>query len=323
MSKIADVLRLAAAEVGYNRFADPNPGTKYGRFYAELVGNAYYGTSGVPYCAMFVTYIMHMAGVSVPGLPGAYCPWIKTAGVKAGLAIDPHSACPGDIVLFDWGGDGVCDHIGIVEKNCGNYLQTIEGNTSTGANGSQSNGGRVARRTRSFTSVNCVIRPNYADGGWIQDSVGWWYRNADGSYTKDGWQAIDGKWYLFDTQGYMIRGWHKRGGYWYYMGSDGAMVTGWQAISGKWYYFNKNGDMATGWVRDEGKWYYLDTNGDMKVGWILDNGKWYLTDGSGAIKTNTIAVSGGNAYAFMPDGSMTTGDVMASADANGVLHIKP
>lgn len=163
MSKIADVLRLAAAEVGYNRFADPNPGTKYGRFYAELVGNAYYGTSGVPYCAMFVTYIMHMAGVSVPGLPGAYCPWIKTAGVKAGLAIDPHSAFPGDIVLFDWGGDGVCDHIGIVEKNCGNYLQTIEGNTSVGSSGSQSNGGRVARRTRSFSTINCVIHPSYDD----------------------------------------------------------------------------------------------------------------------------------------------------------------
>lgn len=324
MSKIKDLLAAAAAEIGYNRFDDPLAGTKYGRHYAQLVGKPYYGTSGVPYCAMFVSYLFDVLALPQPFLPEAYCPYMKNKAKQAGMLVDKHAARPGDIVLFDWGGDGVCDHVGIVEKNCGSYLQTIEGNTSTGTTGSQSNGGRVARRTRSFNSVNCVIRPNYADGQWLKDGHGWWwYRNADGSYTKDGWQKIDGKWYLFDAQGYMVRGWHKRGGYWYYMGADGAMLTGWQHINGKWYYFNKNGDMATGWVRDEGKWYYLDTNGDMKVGWILDNGKWYLTDGSGAIKANTIAVSGGNAYAFRPDGSMATGDVMASADENGVLQINP
>ncbi|MBS4873963.1 MAG: CHAP domain-containing protein [Atopobium minutum] len=323
MSRVNEMLAAAAAEIGYNRFADPNPGTKYGRRYAQLVGNSYYGTNGVPYCAMFISWLFDKLGIPEPFLPEAYCPYLKNRAKQAGMLVDKHSARPGDIVLFDWGGDGVCDHVGLIEKNCGSYLQTIEGNTSTGTSGSQSNGGRVARRTRSFSSVNCVVRPNYSSGEWLKNDTGWWYRNADGSYTTDGWQAIEGKWYFFDEHGYMWRGWLQRNGYWYYLGADGAMLTGWQAINNKWYYFNGNGDMATGWVRDGGKWYFLKPNGDMQLGWIHEGGKWYLTDGSGAIKTNTIAVSGGNAYAFRPDGSMATGDVMASADENGVLQIKP
>ena len=39
------------------------------------------------------------------------------------------------------------------------YMQTIEGNTSSGYSGSQSNGGGVYRRTRSYSSIIGVIRP--------------------------------------------------------------------------------------------------------------------------------------------------------------------
>ena len=70
-------------------------------------------------------------------------------------------AQPGDVILFDWGGDGVCDHVGVVEKNFGSYVQTIEGNTSSGSSGSQSNGGGVYRRTRAWSTVKAVVRPNY------------------------------------------------------------------------------------------------------------------------------------------------------------------
>ena len=44
----ADVIRIAAAEVGYSRWSDPEQGTKYGRWYAEKTGSGYYGTNGVP-----------------------------------------------------------------------------------------------------------------------------------------------------------------------------------------------------------------------------------------------------------------------------------
>jgi len=52
--------------------------------------------------------------------------------------------------------------------------------------------------------------------GWIQDHVGWWYRNADDSYTTNNWQLIDGKWYYFDSVGYMVTGWIDWNGNSYY-----------------------------------------------------------------------------------------------------------
>ena len=73
----ADVIRIAAAEVGYSRWSDPEQGTKYGRWYAEKTGSGYYGTNGVPYCAMFVSWVMAQAGARCEGIPGAYCPWIR------------------------------------------------------------------------------------------------------------------------------------------------------------------------------------------------------------------------------------------------------
>lgn len=156
MSSASDALRIAAAEVGYSRWSDPKPGTKYGRWYAELTGSAYYGESGVPYCAMFVSWVLHQAGVD---FTYAYCPYILRDFKAARVA--KSDARPGDVVLFDWGGDGVPDHVGLVELNRGTYYQTIEGNTSSGSAGSQSNGGRVARRTRSLSTVCAVIRIDY------------------------------------------------------------------------------------------------------------------------------------------------------------------
>lgn len=156
-----DVLKIARGEIGYSRWTDPLAGTKYGRWFAQDHGS-YYGTNGVPYCAMFVSWVFAQAGASCAGLPEAYCPYILNKAKSAGKVLsNKKSAQPGDVVLFDWGGDGVCDHVGIVEKNYGGYIQTIEGNTSSGTSGSQSNGGVVARRTRSWGTVKAVVRPYY------------------------------------------------------------------------------------------------------------------------------------------------------------------
>jgi hypothetical protein len=161
MGTVDDALRIARGEIGYWRYSDPEPGTKYGRWYARLTGSGYFGESGVPYCAMFVSWVMASAGVPCAGLPGSYCPSIEAAARRAGATVGARQARPGDLVLFDWGGDGVCDHVGIVESNPGSYLVTIEGNTSRGGAGSQGNGGWVARRTRRYGVVRVCVRPNY------------------------------------------------------------------------------------------------------------------------------------------------------------------
>lgn len=125
-----DVLAIAAGEIGYSRWDDPNQGTKYGRWYAGYTGDSYYGTNGVPYCAMFTSWVLFNAGVSAEGLPGAYVPWILSANRDAGSLVYNEDALPGDLVMFDWNHDGVADHIGLVEVNHPDegWMQTVEGN---------------------------------------------------------------------------------------------------------------------------------------------------------------------------------------------------
>lgn len=175
MANANDVLRIAASQVG----------TTYGGKYWDLVfGGGYVNGSRTPYCACFVSWVFNQAGQSFPGLPGGYCPSIFNAGRSAGLQVNKYAARPGDVVLFDWGGDGVCDHIGIVEVNCGSYLQTLEGNTTFTNAGNQSTGGAVARRTRSFGVIKGVFRPHYGTVSGIYV--------PSASYTGDGMLTIDG-----------------------------------------------------------------------------------------------------------------------------------
>lgn len=207
MATAQDVLRVAESQVGYSRWDDPQPGTKYGRWYADLTGEPYYGESGVPYCAMFVSWVFDQAGAECAGLPGAYCPSMLAEAEAVGAAVKPTSARPGDVVYYDWGGDGETDHVGIVVENHGSYLTTIEGNTSTGS-GSQTNGGVVAERQRSWDYVCGVVRPNYdsesgggtstgildVDGHLGPLSVAEWQRQCgttvDGIVSGQSWECM-------------------------------------------------------------------------------------------------------------------------------------
>lgn len=154
MATASEVLKIAASQIGYSRWDDPKAGTKYGRWFAGITHESYYGQSGVPYCAMFVSWVLNKAGQACAGFPGAYCPTILATARRAGLAVAYKSARPGDIVFFDWDG-GVTDHVGIIELNKSSYYQTIEGNTGNG---------QVLRRTRSLSTVCGVIRPHYTAG---------------------------------------------------------------------------------------------------------------------------------------------------------------
>lgn len=191
MATATKILSIAAKEIGYSRWNDPLQGTKYGRWYAEDHG-AYFGTNGVPYCAMFVSWVFAQAGQKAPGLPTAACGNIRNAakGTKYQVT-NKKNAKPGDIVLFRWDKNvnnfSYSDHVGIVEKNCGTYIQTIEGNTSSGNSGSQGNGGGVYRRTRNWDVVQMIIRPAY-DGASSSNSSSSSSSNKKWSKVEvDGW----------------------------------------------------------------------------------------------------------------------------------------
>ena len=138
-------------------------------------------------------------------------------------------------------------------------------------------------------------------GAWMLDSIGWWYRNADGTYPANTSAVIDGRTYRFDGRGYMRTGWVMDGGAWYYHDGSGAQLTGWQIVRGSWYYLGDNGAMRTGWVMDGGSWYYLHGSGAMATGWINLGGAWYYLSPSGAMVTGTHTING-RSYTFNASG---------------------
>ena len=100
---------------------------------------------------------------------------------------------------------------------------------------------------------------------WITSGNRKWYRHADGSYTKNDWELINGKYYRFDNDGWMVTGWKKINDTWYYMDKTTGerYGEGWHWIDGNCYYMNANGEMAADtWIDG----YYVDESGK----WIKD-----------------------------------------------------
>lgn len=153
MTTAASVLNVARSQVGY--VEGPNNHTKYG---------VAYGLDHAPWCAMFVWWVARQAsGGDKLIAPIAYTPalaqWFREQG-DARWGIKPRI---GAIALFDFP-DSVhrIQHVGIVEKVLPNgYIQTIEGNTSSGTAGSQSDGGGVYRRIRRTSLVVMYGYPAY------------------------------------------------------------------------------------------------------------------------------------------------------------------
>jgi hypothetical protein len=121
----------------------------------------HFGIDGAPWCGAFAGSMLLAAG-GHPSARVVYCPYI-VQDAKAGVSGfakwhprgDEKNAKPGCFVLYDWNGDGVADHVGIVRGFSGGNVGTIEGNTSkqNDPTGSQSDGGIVAARSRAINST--------------------------------------------------------------------------------------------------------------------------------------------------------------------------
>mgnify|MGYP000928314651 CR=1 FL=1 len=140
------------------------------------------------------------------------------------------------------------------------------GGSRGGGSGRGGSGGGGTSSRKSLGGSDTVKK----QGQWQQDAIGWWYKNADGSYPKNAWQNIDGIWYAFNGSGYMITGWFLSGDKWYYLDvTQGGMKTGWQIIEGKYYYFATDnshpiGAMYKGEKTPDG--YNVDENGVWTAG---------------------------------------------------------
>ena len=95
---------------------------------------SWYGfSSRVEWCACFVSWCGEQCGYIESGMipKHSYCPtgveWFRSRGKWQDRNSIP---APGSIIYFDWGGDGVADHVGIVESCDGSTVYTIEGNAN-------------------------------------------------------------------------------------------------------------------------------------------------------------------------------------------------
>jgi surface antigen len=152
----AKLVEVAQAEVGTIEGPKDNE-TKYGKFAKA---------NFQPWCGSFVMWCANQAGVKVPNC--VYTPAGAQAFQKNKTWFEGEDAQPqaGDIVFFDFPGDGVdrISHVGIVVKDNGDGTVTcIEGNTSSDKKGDQRNGGEVCLKIRAYKKKNrSKLKPNLA-----------------------------------------------------------------------------------------------------------------------------------------------------------------
>jgi len=127
----------------------------------KTIYGQWYGLDGVKWCCIFVSWVYDQAGHPLEAIdkPHGYqsCQsgfnfWKRNNRVVK----DPQ---PGDIVLYDWTGNGTCDHTGIFVKWVNadkTSFQAWEGNT---AQGNDSDGGQVMLRERRRSLVKAFVTP--------------------------------------------------------------------------------------------------------------------------------------------------------------------
>lgn len=152
-----DIVNIAQKQLNfYGGTTDANP---YGDWY---------GIPNEPWCAMFVSWCFaqadasHLVAAQTPkGF--SYCPAGLTWFQKNGQVVDKYSGLPGDIVFFSWAGNGVADHVEIIQAASKDGITTIGGNTGPEhmTNVSQYDGHGVYQRHRSYLYVLAIVRPNY------------------------------------------------------------------------------------------------------------------------------------------------------------------
>ena len=156
-----DVIKVAQGELLYT---ENPPGSNRVKYWDEFGA----GWQGQPWCVAFLWWCFQHAGEKMAFFAGAKtasCGTLLRWYQAQGLTVPVDEVRPGDIVILNFHHTSAPEHCGIVESvNHGTilYVTTIEGNTSVG-DGSQDNGGCVARKTRYRSQIVGVCRPEYKE----------------------------------------------------------------------------------------------------------------------------------------------------------------
>lgn len=154
MTAVERILKIAAGEVGVTEYPPGSNKVKYNTwFYGREVSGASY-----PWCCAFVCWVFHQAGLDSLIRKTGGCTTMMNWFKAKGQLVPVREAKPGDLVFYQFDKDAYADHIGIVESVNKNGVVAIEGNTSVTSN---DNGGAVMRRSRKWSVIMAVARPDY------------------------------------------------------------------------------------------------------------------------------------------------------------------
>ena len=195
---VKTVLDVARGELGYTESPPGSNRTKYWEEYGA-------GWQGQPWCVSFLWWCFQRAGETMAFFAGA-----KTASCGTlwrwyqaqGLTVPVDDIQAGDLVFLTFRYGALPEHIGIAESVVRSPLQvtTIEGNTTPGSEGSQDNGGCVARKVRYRSQIVGVARPEYKEEEmkhtdyekhWAREDIDWAMENGivtgypDGTFQPD------------------------------------------------------------------------------------------------------------------------------------------
>jgi len=209
------------------------------------------------------------------------------------VGLDPSNWTRGDLLVVPghvavWLGNGM-----LAEAHHGDFAGGLDG-----YDGDQ-DGSEV--RVRSYyddgwTNVFHCILTRFKPSWIHSDTVDrWWYRHADGTFTTNGWEHIDGHWYYFDKDGYMVTGWLQ-------LDEDDPYSTKGYV----WYYLNEKADGSRGqmyedrWLKDpDGSWYYFDASGRMVRNSLVSYGGGFCAIGAdgravrdGVVEGITVSTTG-------------------------------
>lgn len=199
---LSKVIELARADLGYTESPQNSNRTKFGEAY---------GMNGQPWCVMALWYWFREAGERMAFFGGgktASCGTLLRWYREQGLTVPVEDVQTGDIVILNFHGTKDTEHCGLVVNvnyhEAGGWktsVQTIEGNTTPGEEGSQDNGGCVALKTRWGNQIVAVCRPQYKPeepqpvdditGHWAKASIEWAIEKGlikgypDGSFQPD------------------------------------------------------------------------------------------------------------------------------------------
>lgn len=150
-----ETIVMARQQLGTTEFPSGSNRTKYG---------AAYGLDGHPWCVMFLWWVFRAAGAEALfcfGEKTASCTVLRNRYQARGRWYTS-GAKPGDIAILNFSGTNEPEHCGIVVGVLGDgSIETVEGNTSPGSEGSQNNGGCVALKNRRGAQVLGFCRPDW------------------------------------------------------------------------------------------------------------------------------------------------------------------